>query len=172
VRRGPITSRMTGDIGRRGYVRCISRSSHRPPKAGCDGPQNGTPRAPQTVHRYPSRSKIALRVRCQVHPSPPRAALFRWSSARRLADVHRAHLEREENPPQSRQRRRHPTRRWRRCRNGQMRRRMAAGSDASPTNTLLNRRMAPHRRHLRSATGRSGSVSRQWRTHRPTAEPR
>jgi hypothetical protein len=42
-----------------------------------------------------------------------------------------------------------------------MRRRMAAGSDASPKNTLLNRRLAPQRRQVPSAIGPLGSVSRQ-----------
>jgi hypothetical protein len=42
-----------------------------------------------------------------------------------------------------------------------MRRRMAAGSDASPKNTLLNLRLAPQRRHVPSAIGPFGSVSRQ-----------
>lgn len=53
-----------------------------------------------------------------------------------------------------------------------MRRRIAAGSEASPKKTLLNRRLAPQRVHVPSAIGPLGSDSRQWCTQRLTAGPR
>lgn len=122
---------------------------------------NLTPVAPHHRQRCPSRSSAALRVRCQLQPFPPRAALFCWSRGRLRAAVQRVHRDLGAKAPQSRQRRIHPARRWRRSRKGRMRRRMAAGSDASPKNTLLKRRLAPQRRHSPSAVEPSGSVRRQ-----------
>lgn len=150
------------------------RCSFEPPLASGTmwSTSNLTPAAPHATHRYPSRSSTVARVRCQVQPLPPRAALFCWPRGRRRNDVQRGQRDFGDGAPQSRQRRTHSARRWRRSRNGRMRRRMAAGSEASPKKTLLKRRLAPQRRHMPSAIGPSGSESRQWCTHRLTAAPR
>lgn len=122
---------------------------------------NLPPWAPQRTHRCPSRSSTTCRVRCQVQPLPPRAALFWWLRGTRRAATHRGHRDLRVKAPQSRHRCTQAARPGRRSRYGRTRRRMAAGSLASARNTLLNCRCAPQRRHDPSAMGPSGSGSRQ-----------